>query len=75
MENSVATADEVHDFQVVSVFESSLGPLLAGYDLSVQFHRNPVGFHSQRVHQRRQRKWTGRVRKLPLFSVDLQFHE
>jgi hypothetical protein len=42
-----SAADEVDDFQAVSVVQWSLRPLVAGDDFAVQFDCYPVGLHAE----------------------------
>jgi len=44
-----AAADEVDDFQAVSIFEQRFRPAVAGDDVTVEFHRDAVGLHFQRL--------------------------
>ncbi len=67
-----ATADKMYDLQFVAVFEARRRPIRAGNNLQIQFHRYAIGFHAQMVDQGRDRQ---AIRKIALFSVDLQFHK
>jgi hypothetical protein len=63
---------EVHNLQLVSVFELSLRPLIARDDLKIQFYGDTIGLHSQQLNQ------TGEseaVREFALVAVEVDLHE
>jgi hypothetical protein len=68
------TTNEVHHFEVVSFFQDGIGPSIAGNDVAVQLDRNPVGFQTELLEQRRKRERSRRVCEIPLFAVDVKFH-
>jgi hypothetical protein len=47
-----SAADEVDDFEAVSVVQWGLRPLVAGDDLAVQFYGYAVGLHAERFDER-----------------------
>jgi len=47
-----SAADEVDDFQTVSVVQWSLRPLVAGHDLAVQFDGYAVWLHAEPGYER-----------------------
>jgi hypothetical protein len=47
-----SAADEVDDFEAVSVVQWSLRPLVAGDDFAVQFDGYAVGLHAERFDER-----------------------
>jgi hypothetical protein len=47
-----SAADEVDDFQTVSVVQWSLRPLVAGDDFAVQFDGYAVGLHAETCDER-----------------------
>ena len=49
-----SAADEVDDFQAVSVVQWSLRPLVAGDDFAVQFYSYAVGLHAEACNERAQ---------------------
>jgi hypothetical protein len=46
-----AAADEVNDFQSISIFENDLGPAIARGDFAVKLNGDAVGLHTQRFDQ------------------------
>ncbi len=65
-------ADEMDDFQAVSILEHGFQPAAARYDIEVQLNRHPLGFHRHLLHQSRQRK---PVRKIFFFAVNSQLQK
>lgn len=54
-----SAADEVHDFEMVSLAELDLGPAVTGHDVTVQLYGDAVGFHAEEIYERgeRERRW------------------
>lgn len=44
-------ADEVNNFQAVTIMELSFQPTLAGHDLAVEFNGNAVCLHTENLHE------------------------
>jgi len=65
-----SAADEVDDFEAVSVVQWSLRPLVAGDDLAVQFYRYAVGLHAEMLYECAQ-GFGGRGLG---FAIDCQLH-
>ena len=63
---------EVDDLQLIAVVKSRLGPLIAGSDLTIEFHRHPVGFHAQLLDQCSQGERGG---KIAGFAIDVEFRQ
>jgi len=63
-------ADEVDDFQAISVVQWSLRPLVAGDDLAIQFDGYAVGLHAERFDEGAQ-GFGGRGLG---FAIDCQVH-
>jgi hypothetical protein len=66
-----APANEMHDFQFVAVLKRCRVPLGAGNDFKIQFHGYPVRLHAELRHQRRNGQ---AVRKVALFTIDIELH-
>ena len=69
---SAAAADKMNDFQFVAIFKDSGFPLGAGDDFQIQLHGHAVGLHAKLCDQRGNSK---AVRKVALFTVDVEGHE
>jgi len=70
-----AAADEVDNFQAVSIFEQCFGPAVARDDVVVEFDGYAVGLHGERFDQGCECELGRRgVREGPGFSVNVQIH-
>src|SRR5437879_819646 len=68
-----AAADEVDNLQPIAIFERSLGPTVAGDDVTIEFDGDAVGFHGEGFYQSGE---SGNRRiEGPFFPVDLEFHD
>jgi hypothetical protein len=68
----LSPTDKVHDLQLVSVMQCSLGPLRTCDDFTVQFHGNAIGLHAKLRDEVRQRLDVG---TLFLIAIDYEAHE
>jgi hypothetical protein len=71
-----APADEVDDFEVVSVFEDGLGPTVTGGDFAVEFDGDAVGLHIEGFDEKREGELGGGggFCEGAGVSVDVQLH-
>jgi hypothetical protein len=72
-EASPTAAYELHDFQVVTIIQNGGGPAVAGDDIAVQLHRNPIGLHSEEIYKGGKGKWGLGVERAR-FAIDVKFH-
>jgi hypothetical protein len=68
---TLAAANKMDYFQLISVLEWSGLPLSAGNDLPIEFDCHPVRFHAEMFDERCHGKPVGQV---TLLAIDLQFH-
>jgi hypothetical protein len=73
LRRSAPAADEVDDFQPVTIVECGLRPAIPRHDVAIQFHCDTIGLHAQRLNQRGQRE--RRNVEFALVPIDLKFHD
>jgi len=66
-----ASADEMYDFEAITVLQSRVRPLLARNNPAIQFDCHSVRFHAQLDKQCVERQSN---RAVSIFTVDLNFH-
>ena len=69
----LATADEMHNLDLISVFKFCLLPFISPHHLFVDFHGNSLRRQGQRIDQFVERQRT--LRKLARLAVDLNAHD
>ena len=60
-------ADEMHYFQLVAIFELSVGPACAWHDFQIQLDGDTIAFHAELLDERSKRQ---AIRKVARFTVD-----
>jgi hypothetical protein len=70
-----ASANEVDNFQPITVGESSFSPAISRDNVAIQFHGHAVGLHAEAFQERRKSKERRRIAELALFPIDLKFHK
>ncbi len=71
VDNGLSATHEMHDLQLVAIFERGGWPLCARDNLQVQLNRHAISLHAKVVDERSHRQAIG---KITLFTIDLQFH-
>jgi hypothetical protein len=71
LRGQLTASHEVHNFEAISVGELLSRPLVAGHDLPVQFHGNPIRFHAQLLNQPAEGL---RTLHTATFSIDDEIH-
>jgi hypothetical protein len=71
-----AAADEVDDFEAVTVLEMSLRPAVAGDDVAVEFDGHAVGLHREGFDQCCEGEvgCESAIGEAAFFSVDVKLH-
>ena len=70
-----SAADEVDDLEFVAFVERGLSPAVARHDVAIQFHGHAISFHAEGFQQRGEGKRCRSVAEIPLFPIDLKFHD
>ena len=72
--SAASAAYEVDDLKFVAIIEDSVGPAVSRDDVAIQFNGDAVRFHPEHLYESAQCEGSWRVRELPFFAIDVEFH-